>query len=162
MQTIAMTEKVTGNRGRSETGFTMMELLIVIAIGTIMLAATLPMISSWTEKNRLLGASRKIANDLQYCRQNAISDNKYYTLEFTASKPITYDIKKSDDMATWETVYSDVSLSESSEFQSFEASGNPIFNYKGMTTGGVTITITNANGDAKTVSVTLAGKISSS
>ncbi|MBI5428327.1 MAG: prepilin-type N-terminal cleavage/methylation domain-containing protein [Nitrospinae bacterium] len=157
-----MTEKVARNRGRSEAGFTMMELLIVIAIGTIMLAATLPMISSWTEKNRLLGASRKIVNDLQYCRQNAISDNKYYKLEFTASQPITYDIKKSDDMATWETVYSNVSLSESSQFQSFAASGNPIFNYKGMTTAGVTITIVNGNGDAKTVTVTLAGKVSSS
>ncbi len=159
---IALTEKVVRNRGRNETGFTMMELLIVIAIGTILLAATVPMISTWTEKNRLLGASRKIVNDLQYCRQNAISDNKYYTMEFTATQPITYDIKKSDDMSTWETVYSDVSLPESSQFQSFSASGNPVFNYKGMTTGGVTMTIVNANGNTSTVAVTLAGKISSS
>ncbi|MFQ5673174.1 MAG: prepilin-type N-terminal cleavage/methylation domain-containing protein [Nitrospinales bacterium] len=144
---------------RRENGFSLMEILMVIVISGLVLAGAVPMISAWVENNRLTGAARKIVNDLHFCRQKAISKNLYYMLDFNTNIPITYDVKYGSVLGTYTTDQT-VSLPESSSFASISATGDPVFNYRGMAVAAVTITLTNANNRVKTITVSPGGKIS--
>ncbi|KMP11569.1 hypothetical protein UR09_02930 [Candidatus Nitromaritima sp. SCGC AAA799-A02] len=148
-------------RKKREFGFTLVEIIVVIAVAGIIVITAAPMVSTWMERNRLNGIARKISNDLLYCRQKAISENMYYIVDFTSATPITYTIKKGQVLGTYTDVQT-ISLPESKDFITFTASGDPVFNYRGMANGQVTLTISNANNDVRTVVVTLGGKISTS
>ena len=136
-----------------------MEMLMVIVIGGLILSGAVPMVTSWVENNRLTGVARKIVNDLHYCRQMAISENRYYMLDFNTNIPIDYDVKYGTVLGTY-TTSETVTLPESSRFVSISASGDPVFNYRGMAMATVTITLTNANNKVQTITVSPGGKIS--
>lgn len=67
---------------KSKSGFTLVEVLVVVTLLAILLAVTIPSYLSGRPK-RLLGAqANKIAQIIRYGRLQAIRDNKKYYLEF--------------------------------------------------------------------------------
>jgi len=136
-----------------------MEILMAIVISGIMLTSAIRMVSSWIENNRLNGLARKIVNDLHFCRQKDISTSRYYMLDFNTSIPINYGLKSGTVLGTY-TLDETITLPETSEFVSINASGDPVFNFRGMAIASVTITLTNGNNRVKTISVSAGGKIS--
>jgi len=84
---------MTGKK-RSERGFTVIELLAVIAIMMVVTAIATPTFYYWLPTYRLSAGARQIAADLQLARMKAISQNTSYRLRFTDNN--TYEMQKND------------------------------------------------------------------
>ncbi len=82
----------------SERGFTVIELLAVIAIMMVVTAIATPSFYYWLPKYRISAGARQIAADLQLARMKAISQNTSYRLRFTDNN--TYEMQKNDG-GTW-------------------------------------------------------------
>lgn len=58
------------------TGFTLVELMITIAVLAVLAAIALPSFQSTLERRQLVGAADNLFSDLQYARSEAIKRNK--------------------------------------------------------------------------------------
>jgi prepilin-type N-terminal cleavage/methylation domain-containing protein len=69
-------------RYRGDSGFTIMELLGVIALILIISAMATPAFYYWTPTVQLSSGARQVAEDLSLARMKAIAENKSYRLNF--------------------------------------------------------------------------------
>jgi prepilin-type N-terminal cleavage/methylation domain-containing protein len=67
---------------RKNTGFTLMELMVAIAIIAIAASIAIPNIVGWLPTHRLASASRAILSDLQQARLRAVKENTFVTVQF--------------------------------------------------------------------------------
>jgi len=65
---------------KTESGFSLLELVIVVAVAMIVMAVAVPLIGNATKQYRLTEAGTDYANLLQQARMRAIQDDKYYTV----------------------------------------------------------------------------------
>ncbi|PKQ80724.1 GspH/FimT family pseudopilin [Aeromonas sobria] len=65
-------------------GFTLMELMIAIALGVILLGIGIPSLSNLLGSNNLATQEKSLLNHLNYARQQAISNQQTVTLCLTA------------------------------------------------------------------------------
>jgi type IV fimbrial biogenesis protein FimT len=76
--------KHTALRGptRCPRGFTMIELMIVVALGAIVLALAAPSFTSTLAKKRMEGVASELGTDLQYARSEAVQRNASVRIVF--------------------------------------------------------------------------------
>ena len=72
-----------GARGKGQHGFTLMEMMAVIAIIGIILAIALPAYSSWRERAAVRSAADALMAHLKQARHLAIAENRSVTLVFS-------------------------------------------------------------------------------
>ena len=78
---------------RKQTGFTLMELMIVIAIIAVIAVGTLPNLLAWRNNAQLSAGTRQVYTDLQVARRAAIKRNRTVTVSFdTAAETYTINI----------------------------------------------------------------------
>ncbi|MFH2220372.1 MAG: GspH/FimT family pseudopilin [Pseudomonadota bacterium] len=70
---------------RKNSGFSAVELMVVIAIMAILTAITVPNVLSWIPKKRLRAASDELYGNLQYARMMAIKNNVRWAVYFDFS-----------------------------------------------------------------------------
>jgi len=68
--------------GKSSSGLTLMELILVLAVIGILLAIASPLIAQFSSGYKLRGAAREVASDLQFARLLAVKENKDIQVTF--------------------------------------------------------------------------------
>ncbi len=134
----------------SSSGFTLMELLVVISLLMVLIGIAIPSFLSWLPTLRLSSAARQVATDLQIARMRAISRNATNTVTFntvTMTYTSTLGVGESRDI---DQLYPGITISV--------VSANPAFTARG--TASPTGNITLSNGSAtKQVQVNPIGRV---
>ena len=68
-----------------QRGFTLVELMVVLAVAMVLLAVSVPSFFSTTARARLEGAVNELAIDLQYARSEAVRERAAVTLAVSAN-----------------------------------------------------------------------------
>jgi len=79
-------------------GFSLIELMVTIAVLAVLLGIAIPSFQSMLEKHRLVGAAEQLYEDLQYARTEAIKKNRQVTASFTTGSDWCYGLD--DDTTT--------------------------------------------------------------
>jgi len=143
-----------------DRGFTLVEMMIVIAVMAILAAIAAPSYQTFMAQRRLGGAARQIMSDLMSARMKAVSmnqmvkvslpDNHHYEIWNDANGDGTVADNEGDDIARdIQTDYHDVT---------FSSTANPLFYARGTAHGGATITVSNSAG-SKDISLAFTGRV---
>jgi type IV fimbrial biogenesis protein FimT len=132
----------------NKIGFSLLELMIVLAIMGILSAIAAPNFINYMAERRLNGAARMVMSDLMAARQKAVTQNINVTVAFTSDHE--YTITGDATVRDIQRDYYDVT---------FTASGNPIFYPRG-TAWGTTVTVTSSKtGVSKYVRAASTGRV---
>ncbi len=120
---------------KKNSGLTLMELIISLAVLGILIVAASPHISQFSSGYKLRGAARELATDLQFARLLAVKENRDIQVVFTSAT--SYQVAQ---VSPWLVVKSrDFSL-----------------DYPGVTLGGLAVTF-NSRGNSASSTITVAG-----
>ncbi len=144
-----------------QSGFTLIEMMIVIAILAVFAGIAIPNFLSYMPKHRLNGAARQVMGDLMAARMKAVSLNHRAKVFFYSN----YQYKICDDADNNGTVADgegDVQLRDIQREYSdvtFDSSNpdDPVFSSRGTATI-VTITLQNSSG-SKPITINIAGRV---
>jgi prepilin-type N-terminal cleavage/methylation domain-containing protein len=146
-------------RIEEERGFTLNELVIVVAIIGILSTMAIPSFQGYMAKNRLKGAARMVFSDLMAAKMKAVTLNQKVKVSFggqiyriwnDADSDGTVAENEGDNLQRDIHIeYYDVTLT---------ASANPIFHPRGTAALGGTVKVTNPLG-SKYVIVALNGRV---
>jgi type IV fimbrial biogenesis protein FimT len=130
-------------------GFTLMELIITLAVLAVLLAIATPSLERLSSAYKLRGATREVATDLQFARLLAVKENKNIQVAFN---PTFYQVVRVSDGSVAKarnlgTDYPDITLTSISI--TFDSRGDSSAN---------TVTVTNPRG-ARNVTVNSTGRV---
>ena len=137
----------------SSSGFTLMELLVVISIAMILMGIAVPSFLSWLPTLRLSSAARQVATDLQLARMKAISQNTSFQVSFAST---TYVLQKCSPSCASPT--NDTGNIVLPAGITVSASTTPQFLPRGTANASATITVSNG-GAQKLVCVKTVGRV---
>ena len=138
-----------------ERAFTIIELVIVMMIIGVLAAFATPHLGRWLATIGVDTAAREIATELQLGKMRAISQNARYRISFNAASN-TYQMQK-EVAGAWQDVGHPKPLPTGVDLVS--ATANPVFQTLGTAPGGTTITLRNAQGRTRKVTVSFAGRV---
>ena len=150
------------------SGFTLMELMVTIAIIAILSAIVIPNFIAWVPKFKLGGASRDVLGILQKTRVQAVKDNSSYVLMFDTGNE-SYTAFLDDGAGTpansgngvldgGETVIVQKTLANGIDISVTTLPGDWVaFNTQGIASTAGTITLTDSSGDTRQIFLELAG-----
>jgi Tfp pilus assembly protein FimT len=126
----------------------------MMVVGVLAAFAT-PHLGRWLVTTGVDAAAREIATDLQLGKMRAISQNTRYRINFDPANN-TYQVRK-DVAGIWQDVGDPKSLPAGVDLVS--ATATPTFQTLGTAPGGATITLRNAQGRTRTITVSFAGRV---
>jgi type II secretion system protein H len=145
-----------------KNGFSLLELMIVIAIMGIVSAIAAPNFLNYMAERRLSGAARMVMSDLMSARQKAVSQNHEFKIFFNGDH-VTYTVlDDANNNGTADTGEATEARNIHNDYYdvTFSASANPIFSPRGTASQGATVTLTSARtGASKCVMAAFTGRV---
>ncbi len=150
MTEIRQIKEMAPHRGHCQ-GFTLMEMMIGIALIGILTVVAVPNIALFSSGYKLRGAAREVATDLQYARLLAVKENRDIRVDFSTN---SYQVVRVSGgtvvkSRSFSTDYSNVTLSFTTSSVTFYSRGNSSANT-------VTVSIP---GRTKNVTVAFTGRV---
>jgi len=137
---------------KNNTGFTLVEMMVVIGIVAILALITVPNIISWRPKAALSGAARILKADLELAKSRAIRDNATVTVTFDTASG-TYRIIDNNGSAIKSRRLTSLNISGTT------FAGNTVtFDRRGRPSSSGDIDLTNTSGTVKIV-ISLLGRV---
>ena len=140
-------------------GFSVMELLVVVAIMGLISATSIPLMLSYSRSATLRAGAEEVAAGLNNGRQLAISQAQRVCVEVVNNR-YRYRLVACDG-ALWTGPGTDANgFFRLANTLGLTANANPIFDYLGAANPGATLTVTNPQGGAAlAVVVSVAGRV---
>lgn len=88
-----MLDKMKPARRHCASGFTLVEMMVVIAIITILASVAIPSFGSFFDRHRLRGAADTLFGDLQFARMEAIRNNQFVFVNIKTGSSWCYGMK---------------------------------------------------------------------
>jgi type II secretion system protein H len=152
----------TSSRGAS-AGFSVIELMVVIAIGAIIVAVAWVRMSTLVPLYRLEGAARDLAAELQKARGRAIAEGKCTTVVINVgAKTYQFQRAPSSTCSGFTTVPGEGTKTiddANSLTVAFASGSNPVFDTRGAVPTTAAITLTNHDNAVRTIFVQSTGLV---
>jgi type IV fimbrial biogenesis protein FimT len=151
---------------KRNAGFTLIEMMVALAIGSIMTAMVAPNLSGMREGYRLRAATLSVFSDLQRARSEAVKRNNNYRVSLlSATTYRLHDDADSDgviDVGENVIIRNITATAQGAKFVSWSFVPPLNFTSDGRTTAGIlgtTMVVENANGATKSIAISRTGRI---
>lgn len=141
---------------RKNKGFTLIELIIVIALIGILAAIAAPNFTRYRDNANLREAARDISSDFQLYKQRAMAENINYRITFIGNN---YTIERG---AAWDDVATKTVGANNAPIRIFSTTyaGGITFSPRGTTTSGTLVLKHNGRGSTATITTSTMGRVS--
>lgn len=156
------------NLSHDQSAFSLIELMIILAIIGILAAVTAPNILGMLPRMRLKNAVNRIVTDIQLARMKSIATGKEYRLNFDISSE-SYSIEegnRSSSSTSWNAgVEEERKFGDSNNLYYHKGIDihsvdiNPVFTPKGLSNNTTVIKLKDSTDNKKRISINIAGRI---
>lgn len=144
-----------------KNGYTFVEIFVVLALITILLALTVPGIFDQMPRHRLNGAARQVKAELVATRMRAVAQNNEFKVFFLDDhRYLILDDDDNDGTADPTEAKAFHDIHQEYPGVSLSSNRNPIFRPGGTASNLATIQLTNSSG-SKTITISIAGRVKS-
>lgn len=143
-----------------QSGFTLIEMMIAIAILAILAAIAVANFPSMMTRFRLSGATRQVMGDLMAARMKAVNLNRRVKVFFFNDHQykICDDANNNGTVADGEGDVQIKNIQDKYFDVTFSSTNDPIFSPRGTATSLPTITLQNTSG-SKNITISIAGRV---
>ena len=144
---------------RKDSGFTLIELMVVIGIMAILSAIAIPSYIKWLPKHRVGTAARAVMSAMEFARSNAIKTNADVTVVFDWGNDSLTVVNSGGNILRTRRLHGDVDFKDGE----VDGLGTPVtFNGHGFSSdfGKVTVENTKDATISRTIMLTLGGNAS--
>jgi Tfp pilus assembly protein FimT len=140
-----------------ERGFSILDTMVTAAVASVLAAATFPSLSSGLQAHRLTASLRKTVGVIRVARSSAIARNQPSRILLSGDlRTLTVQVNVG---GTWTSIGTPAVLDSGISLSSVTPTGGLAFTAQGTVASPVTVTVLNAGGGSKQVTVSLLGAV---
>ena len=140
----------------SYSGFTLLEIIVTLAIFSILFAKAVPIWSTLVPGYQLNSAARQVATEFQSARNRAMAQYRRFRVVFDSTS--TYKIERENTPGAADYVLFSGPKSLPSSITA-AANNTPVFQTRGDASPAANVTLTNSKGETKVIAVSSTGKV---